>query len=134
MNPVLRRFLVKTVGGAVLLVVGVPIVQGQQMSLSTSVGPALRVSGDIARLSPGTPGHLVLTVANDGGADAVVAHLSAVPAQAVAGCAITIEPWVGRLAVPARGTATQALTVTVSGAHCSGAKWRLDYTAQGAGA
>ena len=131
MHPVAKRYLSRTALGLVALGAGVPLLQSQPFMLSTAEQPVIRVSGDIAGLTPGKPGRLVLTVHNDSGTVAEVHHLSAVPAAQVPGCDIAVRPWAGEMAVPARGTGKRALQVTVTGAKCSGATWQLNYSATG---
>ena len=127
MHPVLRRFARQTVVGVVAIAVGVPLLQGQSLGLTSQQEPQLQISGDVTGLSVARPGTLRLTVTNPGDQDAVVRRLEAAPREQVPGCRLTVEPFEGPLVVPADGTAAATLTVRIAGARCVGARWDLDY-------
>jgi hypothetical protein len=95
--------------------------------------PSLTITGDIDGLVPGRPGELVLTLHNADASAAVVRGLSAAVTTGSAGCpasALAIEPWRGRVVVPAHDTATVPLAVRLSApaGTCGGATWTLTYT------
>ena len=131
MHPVLVGFLRRTTIGVAVIAVAVPLCQNRVLALAQTrtEGPALSVTGDVAELSPGRVGRLVLTVHNDGDALAVVHRLATSVRAQVPGCTIVVPPWTGTLDVAAGGTVTQAVAVHVSGSRCSAARWTLDYTA-----
>lgn len=130
-HSVLVGFLRRTTIGVAVIAVGVPLCQNQVLTLAQTreEGPALSVTGDVADLSPGRVGRLVLTVHNDGDVQAVVRRLTTTVRAQAPGCTIVVRPWTGRLDVAAGGAASQAVAVHVSGSRCSAASWTLDYTA-----
>lgn len=117
----------RTAVAAVLLLVVVPWLQARTTALAARPGPPLVVTGDVQGLVPGRAGRLVLTIRNDGAQPALVRRLTAVSEEQVAGCALAVEPWSGRLAVAGGAEASQALVVRVSGPRCEGRTWRLAY-------
>ena len=117
----------------VAAVVGVPLAQpggllGADLALA---GGALTVTGSVEGLAPGVPAQLRLTVHNDSGTDLEVERLRAtVTSGGRRGCELAVEPWTGRLSVPAHGTAEQGLTVTLTAQdECAGLTWQLSYEA-----
>ena len=117
-----------------LLVVAALAAPGSVLDLrnvSASSG-GLVLSGDVSGLAPGAPGALVLTVRNPGDAAVVVRTLGARITEAPKGCpadALSIASWRGELPVPAGGSASATLEVTLTSADpaCAGATWRLAY-------
>lgn len=99
---------------------------------ATAAAPQVRISGDVQDLRPGMPGRLVLTLSSP--TEAVVRSLSARVTAASPGCeagALTVEPWTGRLVVPAGGSVARELVVRVADVPaCHGARWQLSYAAR----
>lgn len=93
--------------------------------------PPVTIRGDVEGLRPGAAGRLLLTLTSP--ADAVVTSLSVRVTGVTPGCAagaLTVEPWTGRLVVPAGRSVAQPLVVRVADvAGCDGARWQLAYAA-----
>ena len=110
------------------LLVGLPLLPAG----ATAAAPEVRISGDVQGLRPGADGRLVLTLTSP--AEAVVTSLSARVTGVSPGCeagALTVEPWTGRVVVPAGGSVAQPLVLHVSDvAGCDGATWQLAYSAR----
>ena len=91
-------------------------------------GSVLTVTGDVRDLAVGAQGRLVLTVDNPLPQDVVVRRLSASVA-ADDGC-LSVQPWAGALEVPAGGSSTAELVLTVAAdPACAGRSWDLAYSA-----
>ena len=129
-NRALLEFVRRTAAGAVLIVVGVPMLQNQVVSLSQAndSGPVLTVTGNVTGLEPGRPGRLLLTVHNSGDAAAVISHLRTDVANASLGCTLTVRPWSGTADIAAGGSVEEAVAVVAEGSRCAGAAWSLRYT------
>lgn len=113
-----------------LIVVGVPMLQNQVVSLSQAndSGPVLTVTGNVTGLQPGHAGRLLLTVHNSGDAAAVIRHVWTEVATTPKGCTLTVRPWSGTADIAAGGSVDEAVAVLAVGPHCSGASWSLRYT------
>jgi hypothetical protein len=122
---VLRR----TAVGSALICLGVPMLQGQVMTLSQErrAGPELHVTGDVTGLEPGHPGSLLLTVANDGDVAATIHQITTAVMSSVGGCSLSVATWRGTANVAAGGAVTRSVTVRVVGPRCVGASWKLAY-------
>ena len=121
-------------GLSALLVVAVLALPGSPLGFRpvSASSQGLVLSGDVSGLAPGVPGTLALTVRNPGDEPAVVRTLSARISESPAGCprdALAISGWRGALPVPAGGSASASLTVTLTSSDpaCAGATWRLEY-------
>jgi len=96
-------------------------------------GNDFSITGKISGLFPGGSADLVLAVSNPHCFDLVVTGLTVAPRDATTGCPaanITSPGFAGSLVVPARGTAAQAVTVTMvhsAPAACQGVTFPLDY-------
>ena len=115
------------------LVVGV-VAAGHLSGVAGAVVEApLTVRGDVTGLGPGQTGRLAVTVSNPGEVPAVVRQLHTEVTGGAPGCGpdgLRVDPWQGRLVVPAHGTASVVLPVTVAAeAACGGVSWSLAYTA-----
>ncbi|MEO6204049.1 MAG: hypothetical protein ABIO67_01505 [Mycobacteriales bacterium] len=129
MKQVVLAFLRRTAVGAVLICLGVPLLQNQVINVAQAQrsGPVLSVAGDVTGLEPGKPGRLVFTVRNDGDAAAAIQRMTTAVITTAVGCSLSVDTWTGSLEVPAGGQVRGEVTVRIRGARCDGAQWDLDY-------
>ena len=103
-----------------------------------SVGedPSFAIRGSVSGLAPGVTSQLVLKIANPFGFPISVTGLTVTVGDAGGSCVgqdLHVQPFHGPLQVPAHGTATTLLQVTLSNSSsntCQAATWPLAYSGQ----
>jgi hypothetical protein len=92
------------------------------------------IRGSVDGISPGSTGHLTLTVGNPGGSPLRVTSLDATAGSADPGCGVGelhVTPWSGSILVPAHRSAAQTLDVQLSVSPpqaCDGTSFPLSYS------
>jgi hypothetical protein len=93
----------------------------------------LTISGSVHGLRHAVPATLQLTLTSGSEAAVVVRSLTVQVTGASHGCApaaLAVGSWAGALVVPAHGSATAGVGVTLNDphGHCTGGTWQLAYT------
>jgi hypothetical protein len=103
----------------------VPVALGQSQQLT--------ISGAVDGLRQDVAASLTLTLHSAADVEIAVRSITVRVTGASAGCpaaALSTGGWTGSLVVPAHGTATAVVPVTLldGGSNCAGATWQLAYT------